>query len=192
MTENSYEGISPAEAQATLREIENLSVHVRKSIACGPFSTILILWGAIWMTGFAAEAFLPHQAGAIFTALDIAGIVATFAIPRYARRPMQSGRGDARIALFWLALFLYAVLWLWLLGDHDFARTGAYLSTVSMFGYVILGLWLSRFLLWLGLGVTALTIAGLHWLPGHFAVWMALTGGGSLMVAGFYIRRFWR
>jgi hypothetical protein len=61
-----------------------------------------------------------------------------------------------------------------------------------MFGYLVMGLWLGRFFLWLGLLVTATTLVGYYFVSDYFFLWMALTGGGSLIAAGVFIRKFWR
>ena len=74
----------------------------------------------------------------------------------------------------------------------DFKRSAAYFATVAMFGYVVGGLWLSRFFVCLGLAVTALTVLGLILFPEHFYLWMALIAGGSLILSGIYIRRAWK
>ena len=40
----------------------------------------------------------------------------------------------------------------------------------------------------IGLGATALTLAGYYFLPGHFYIWMAFVGGGSLLGPGLYLK----
>lgn len=65
--------------------------------------------------------------------------------------------------------------------------------TAVMFLYVVMGLWFEAwFLLWLGLGVTVLTVFGYQMLGEHFNFWMAATGGGSLFACGLYIQRAWK
>jgi hypothetical protein len=44
----------------------------------------------------------------------------------------------------------------------------------------------------MGLIVTALTIAGFFLLPAWFYLWMAIASGGSLILSGLFIRKFWR
>lgn len=60
-----------------------------------------------------------------------------------------------------------------------------------MFAYVVMGLWTDRFLMWLGLFVTATALAGYFLVNPYFCLWMAVTGGGALMVTGLYIRHRW-
>jgi hypothetical protein len=127
-------------------------------------------------------------------------------------RPRADSALGARIGIFWLVLFAYAVLWFFLLhseihpgrpgvsfdalsADNEEAvrqQLGVFCATIAMFAYVVGGLWLGRFFIWLGAGVTILTVAGYFFAPAWFNLWMAVTGGGSLIVAGLYIRRYWR
>jgi hypothetical protein len=69
----------------------------------------------------------------------------------------------------------------------------AAVSTVPMLAYVLMGLiGCGRYMIWLGLAVTAATVAGLVALPGFFYLWMAGVGGGALFVTGMRLRAGWR
>ena len=59
---------------------------------------------------------------------------------------------------------------------------------IGMF-YAIMGLWRGPRLLITGLALTVLTLAGFFFLPEYFQYWMAVTGGGSLILAGFWFRQ---
>jgi len=48
------------------------------------------------------------------------------------------------------------------------------------------------FFTYLGLFVTALTLAGLFVIPHYFNLWLAVTGGSSLILSGIYIHKYWR
>jgi hypothetical protein len=61
-----------------------------------------------------------------------------------------------------------------------------------MLCYVIAGLWFDTYLLWLGLVMTAFILVGLFCFAAIFWWWIAIFGGGTLIVSGFYIRYFWR
>jgi hypothetical protein len=69
---------------------------------------------------------------------------------------------------------------------------GAIGATVPMFAYVVMGLWLDHFMIWIGLAITGLTVLGLFLAPAWFWIWMAVMGGGSLVSTGFLIRNRWR
>jgi hypothetical protein len=108
-----------------------------------------------------------------------------------------------RIGIFWGALVGYFDLWIFLLWpffgadrlrslEYERAFT-AVIATVPMFAYVVMGLWRREdYIVWLGLGVTALTLIGLFFVPAWFFLWMAGLGGGALLLTGVLARRQWR
>jgi hypothetical protein len=55
--------------------------------------------------------------------------------------------------------------------------------------YASIGLWLGTRFVLTGLGVIALTLGGYFLLREHFLMWMALVGGGGLILAGFWLRK---
>lgn len=197
--------ISKSEAQLALDEINSALDRTRKAIACGPAAPILMLWGLIWIIGYSITHFAPEQAGVAWMILVFTGALSSWWAGVKLQSPVKSPN-DAKIGLFWLVLFAYAIAWLFLLApdglprgqewatQHPFTekQIGAFFATVPMFAYVVGGLWLSRFFVWLGLFVTLLTFLGYYLLHDYFNLWMAFTGGGSLFVAGLYMRRNWR
>jgi hypothetical protein len=203
--------ITKQEAHDSLAQIEDAITQTRNAIGQGAGGGILIVWGVIWALGYTADQFAPQAAPTLWPFLIVAGCLASwFWRPRPKSRVKSPN--SARIGLFWLVLFAYAVLWFFLLhseirpGRPGFhleslqgaeagavqGQLGVFFATVPMFAYVVGGLWLGRFFVWLGAGVTALTVAGYCFMPDWFNLWMAVTGGGSLIAAGLYVRRYWR
>ena len=192
------------EARASLIEIDGIAARIRKTIAAGVVAPLLILWGAIWAFGFAVTQFWPDAAGRLWTWLGIGGITASIFLGGWFRQTPNANPRRGRIGLSWLMLLAYAFVWLLLLVPSlarsagmghvpdQGHRISAFCCTVGMFGYIIMGLWLSRFLLWLGFLITALTLIGFFLLPGYFYIWMAITGGGALFAVGIYVRLAWR
>jgi hypothetical protein len=181
--------ISKQEAQESLAEIEKAISQTRK--AMGHFTGyILMIWGVVWTINFSAIQFFPHLSNWLWIALDAGGFIGTWICIRKSKSKFPCS-GGGRIGLAWMILFGYMILWGFLLHPNG-RESMAFYSTVCMFAYVMMGLWLSRFLLWLGLIVTALTVAGLYLLPDWFALWMAITGGGALFLAGLSICKSWK
>ncbi len=188
--------IDPAAARLALEDIERVAGRVRKVIAHGPASAMLMLWGCVWAAGFSITEFAPAHSGKGWIIVDLAGIIGSIVIALFPKTPI-AGKADLRVGIFWIVLFLYAGLWFWMLHPVNGRPAngnviGGYWATVPMFAYVVGGLWLSRFFVYLGLIVTLLTVLGLTLFPAHFNLWMAILGGGSLFVAGVFIRLNWR
>jgi hypothetical protein len=155
--------------------------------------------------GYSATQFYPAYAGLAWMGLITIGGVSSWVVGMRNQSSIQSENGR-RIGVFWLILFGYAAVWLLLLHPAKLPQgaewahyqpindrqISAFFATVPMFAYVVGGLWFGRFFVWLGAVVTAMTLFGFYCLPQWFQLWMALTGGGSLIAAGLYIRKSWR
>jgi hypothetical protein len=197
--------ITRDEARSALDEIENIGRQTRRAIAAGCAAPMLILWGVIWIIGFSAEQYLP-QSYRLWIVLDIAGIAGSCLLGAWSRKSPIKGPGQWRIGLSWLILFAYTGFWCFLVSAPGIppssGRTADWPAlernmavlwvTVCMFAYMIMGLWLDRFLLWLGALVTAATLIGYFYWPEYFFLWMAAAGGGSLVTSGVFIRKYWK
>jgi hypothetical protein len=184
--------VSPQEAQESLQAVRKAASQMRHSVAAGASPYYLILWGATWMVGYSLNYLIPSwHAGIVWLGLvTIAGAITWLLSYRFRSKIRLSG--GERIWQFWLFLWLYATLWWWIAWPTEPNQGSLLIVTVVMFGYVILGLWTDRTLTWVGLIVTALSMAGYYLLPDYFSLWMAFLGGGTLIGSGLYIRRAWK
>lgn len=187
--------VTREEARATLRNVESVAQLVRGKLATGMTGPILILWGAIWAACFGLTHFAPAVGPWAWLVGDALGIAGTIFLSRHAgAEAVRSASAQHlwwQVFWFWFFLFLYANIWLAVLWPWRVGHVGLFLVTLIMFAYVVLGLWLgSRFLLCLGLAVTALAGMGyaLSFLvPGYLDLWLGSTGGGALLVSGLYL-----
>lgn len=191
--------ISLEDAQGALNLVQESQSRLRKAISASYASGLLILWGGITLVGFVALHFLGGaRGGLIYTLLDVVGIAATVYLLRRAPHRTAIRGPESKIAGwhlwgFWLALALYGTLWALVLKPDSSIQLSAFLITLVMFAYVVMGLWfMSYFMVWLGLSVTALTLVGYILLPTYFHLWTGVLGGSALCGTGFYIRRCWR
>jgi len=207
MNEESVVPPNPEEARAALAEVDRVLTQTRLAIAQGPSAPLLILWGVIWMIADLTTQFYPPAMQWLWLLLDLVGIFGSWWLATRHRVQVKRPSGWGwRIGAFWGILFFYSSLWLWLLVPghwpqtaqqwNDFwpmyKRISAYGHTIPMFAYVVGGLWLGRFFVWLGLLVTALVLIGFCYVPDYFFLWLAATGGGSLVISGVFIRKFWK
>ena len=191
--------LSTKDAQDSLSEIKNITLQTQRSIIATYSNPYLILWGLIWMVAFSLTQFFHRFSGEIWMVFGGVGTVITLLICwRQTRSGSPFKVADAakfrgRILGFWLLLGLFTFMWLMLLKPIQGVQMGAFICRVVMFAYVVKGIWFeSNFLIYLGLVVTALTLAGYYLLEQYFSLWMAPTGGGALLVSGLYIRLRWR
>ena len=203
--------VSKDDAQSYLEQIQAIFGQTKKKIAVGSTAPLLILWGAIWFVAYLGTYVADllefkvycfrltsrisigiHTAGLCWMVLVPIGMVASWIIG-VSRAPVKSPH-DKNLGFSWLILFIYAILWLTLLWPWNDYQISAFLASLAMFAYVVMGLWADRLLFWLGLVVTLLIIVGFflfHYQP-LFWLWMAILGGGALAGTGLYIRKAWR
>jgi hypothetical protein len=185
--------VSSQEARESLGLIEDTQAGWRKAIGASYASGLLVLWGAIWIVGYVCLHFSLEIGGYVFMVLDILGIGGTLLIAR--RRPIRGPETQAAfrsLGGLWSFLALYGVIWIVLFRPDDGRQLGAFLCTLCMLGYVVIGLWFKNvFMIALALAVTALVLVGYYLLFSYFYLWAALTGGGTVLGTGLYIRR-WR
>lgn len=195
------EELAREDAQQSLAQVEEVAKRTRTMLAYRGGDTLFVLWGIIWVVGFTVSQFIPPASLWAWGTLVPVGVLVTLLV---SRQPVPVKSPDTRrltrrIGLMWVLLFLYVDLWVALLWPFlqpswpAFSRHFcAVATTVPMFAYVVMGLWLDNCMVWLGLGITALTVIGLVLVPAWFFLWMAVMGGGTLIATGLIIRRRWR
>jgi hypothetical protein len=99
-----------------------------------------------------------------------------------------------RTILFWPVVFMYAFVWLGIVKPGNGIELNAFLVTVIMFAYVVMGLWFGSWIMViLGVAVTAFTMVGFYLIPpGFYCLWMAVMAGGGLLGTGLYMKLRWR
>lgn len=191
--------LTSEEARLALADIEKTGKRMKQAMAADAFGYYLIVWGLVWVAGFGGTFLRPDRAGILWTVLVSLGILATATLGIASqRRPKirsSNHRAEGRqITLFWTAILVYAYTLAWMLPLRGEMAPVVVLVSVIMLGYVIMGLWARSLLLSLiGLGVTAATLLGWHLLqPLPFMLWMAIFGGGGLLIPGAVIQLRWR
>jgi len=180
--------ISPSEASKALREIsetERTSSSAQRYARAAPY---LILWGAIWFLGYGTT-YLDPRWSVVWLPLTIAGAVGSGWLgARTASREQRYDRWQswATVGAILIALCsLFAVL-----PRLDGPHIGAFFPITIGFGYAVVGIWhRATRLLITGIALTGLTLLGFFWVPSYFALWMAIVGGGGLILGGVWLRK---
>ncbi len=194
--------VTGKQAQEALQDVEAVARSVQGKRAYGIVAgPILILWGVVWIVCFALTHFSPRLAAWGWLVGDSLGIAGSLYLARLrggarAVRSESSKRIGWRLFWFWFLLFIYADIWLAVLWPWRQEQLGVFGVTLVMFAYVVMGLWLEmRFMLWLGLAVTVLAVAGYvvsFVVPGYLDIWLGLAGGSALLASGLYLTLRWR
>lgn len=180
--------ISTSEAAGALDSIERVVQRVKRSRIYRQASDFMILWGVLVFMGYALSYAVPRHAGMIWVCVQTTGVAATVALLALKRRGREAAP-DLRFAGALLLFFAFGLLWSVVLGTFGPRELAAFWATFFMFGYTVAGLWFGRGFIVLGLGVTALTVAGYFLAPASFDLFMAFADGGGLICCGLWMRR---
>jgi hypothetical protein len=189
--------VTNEEAVQSLAQVEQTIAKTRKAVAAAYSSPLLILWGLLLAAAYTATFLYVEYAAVIFWAMAMIGILAGLVVMRHIKRklPFKEPAGERiglRIGAMWWSLSLFVFIWLNILVPLNGMQINAFIVTAGMFGYIVLGLWLAAyFMVWLGLAVTAATLAGLFLLTPYYCLWMAVTTGGLIFATGLYLRIRW-
>jgi hypothetical protein len=152
----------------------------------------LWLWGLIWIAMAMLAEFRGLAGIRLFPWLSLLGVAVSVALGFLQSRQIRTPV-DKRFLAVLAAVFVFAAVTpLELRAPVDNQIIFAYIGLVVMLCYVISGIWFDSYLFWLGLAMAALILVGLWCFPGIFWWWIAVFGGGPLILTGFYIRYFWR
>lgn len=185
--------ITPEEAQAAL---DNIRQAATKSRTMQHFwAYYLLLWGILWMVGFLASQWQPRLINWIWIVVIVLGMVGSALLGITQGRQMRAAPGSqtaligSRLGIFNGVLYSFAILWLII-----FPLTSEQISmlwiTVVMFSSIIAGVWLQEPVsIWLGIGITLMSVIGYFLLPSYFYLWVAIFAGLPLIVASLFFLR---
>jgi hypothetical protein len=179
--------LSSNEAAQTLRDITDTERRSASAYGYNTASPHLILWGVVWAVGYGIDYARPNW-GAAWIPLVIAGSLGSFWIG-WRMKPTASRKSDWRSGATALAVVLFVSAIFAILPPHSNMQTGAFFPILVSLFYALIGIWLrAPRMMVLGAAVATLTMFGFFELPAQFAIWMAVVGGGGLMLGGIWLR----
>lgn len=144
----------------------------------------LILWGGIYAAAYTFGYFRPYQAGLAWAVLIPAATIGDVLIAR-----RDHGRINWAVFLGLFATFLaFISATALVMQPHDPRQMAAFVPLVVAAAYVVLGIGVGRRLVFTGLALGVLTLVGFLALPSIFMLWMAVVGGGALVLGGLWLR----
>ena len=144
---------------------------------------MMIVWGLVWLIcNWATWLGGPrwHLAWPVGVA-----IATVFTLVRARAGPRRRWRGLATVSV----IVAYALLTGLITGIHDSLTANAMVSLLVAASYVGLGIWTGARFAWIGLGLAAMICAGWFLDRAHLELWLAIGGGGALIVTGLWLRR---
>ncbi|MGA3156440.1 MAG: hypothetical protein ABSE43_02595 [Steroidobacteraceae bacterium] len=183
--------ISTQEAAEALQDIAQTQHRASNLRGYERGSPHLILWGLIWVLGYGTCYLAPTLANLTWLVLDIAGIAGSFLIGRAAARikSVASTGYGSRFAALGITIFAFIAATYYILQPHDSAQFGAFPALFVALIYSVIGIWRGSRWAIVGIALGLCTVAGYAFLKEYFMLWMAVVGGGTLIMTGFWLRR---
>lgn len=180
--------IDAGEAALSLQHIAETERRTREALYYAGGSLILILWGVSWAAGYAITYVSPRHANLAWGIINGLAIAVMIALG-YLRSRRRPARWDWRATHAFIIVSAFGLFTEWLLGNSQWREIGLFWPVLAMAGYMVAGLWLGRFYLLCGASVILLSLMGYFWSGQWFPLWMAVIGGGSLILGGLWLRR---
>ncbi len=179
--------LSPQQAASTLRDIHDTQRRSQERYGNQTAAPHLIWWGIIWAIGYGLS-ISPRWAGPAWDALVPIGIVGSLWLGAR-RAPVRAKPLDPRYIATAVAIFLFFTAMFLVLPPASGEQVGALVPLLVALIYVLLGIFSAGpRMTWTGVAIGVFTVAGYLALPQHFAAWMAVVGGGGLILGGIWMR----
>jgi hypothetical protein len=180
--------VTPADAEHTLRDISSTARASAAFYGYRVASPHLILWGIIWVIGYGASFFYP-QATMTWPLLTVIGVAGSCYFGWQARRAGRS-RPGWRYGATGLAVFLFIAALFAVMPPRTDAQVSAFYPILVALFYCLVGIWTDgRRMIVAGTAIAVLTLGGYFYLAQIFTLWMAIVGGGALILGGIWLRR---
>ena len=181
--------IQPEEAARALRDAEAAADRSAAAVGYQRSRQYLILWGLVWAMGNLA-AFLRLPLGPYaFPALMLIGVVGSFIIG------MRAGRDGRRRNYALQSLVIAAAFVLFANGVQvvaeirSLAVAEAVICLAIGAGYMVMGVYMGWRMSAVGVALMIAVITGWLYAREQFFLWMALAGGGGLILGGLWLRK---
>lgn len=182
--------LSSEEAAKTLSQAESARRRSYELYFYHRSSPHLMLWGTIWVLGYGGTGLFPYYSGYLWDALIVIGVACGFWIGR-CRRVQGSTAGPRawRLVVLALIIIFFVSATYRIMQPHFAKQFCAYPALITGTVYMALGLWSGLRYVITGGAVVALTLIGFYTVDPHlYFFWMAVVGGGSMILAGFWFR----
>ena len=179
------------EASALLASVAGTEKRTREFLVYARAGDYMILWGLLWVVGFAFSDSLGVYTRTMWWTLDAIGIAGTAWITWRAISCRDSKAAPAVIVRVLVAIFVFigfGTLWVSLthFGWREQAAFWPSFVTACLF---VLGLWAGRAFVLVGALLFAATMGGYFWIGPWLDLWLAVTCGGALIAGGLWLRR---
>jgi len=176
------------EAASALKDASAAAGRANAAYGYRLASGYLILWGLVWTVANVATQLSPRLGGFVWLGGVIVGVLGSVAVGL--RKPAQGLPGRA-----WKSLLIAAAI-------VGFSWGSTLISPPQSFGqgeavacmavgaiYIAMGAGAGLRISAVGAAIIAATLAGWFFAREYFCLWMAVSGGGGLILGGLWLRK---
>lgn len=178
--------ISGNEAKEALAVIENIQRKTDRKVAGEGSFPQLLLWGSIWFIFPMLMHFKVQPFWWPFMLFPLGGIATT--VIALSKRHSVNNPANRKVGVLWWVLYLFIGLLAFMLKPSTVQDGYSFGCTAAMLVFIVMGFYSDRFFLFLGFVVTVFVLLGQYVFTDIYWPWMAVTGGGSLLGAAFYLK----
>jgi hypothetical protein len=175
--------LSPDDAAAALRDIDVAQARSHRLRGYQNGAPHFFIWGIVWFVGYGLTDIFG-RANAIWAVLVPIGVIAGIVANRGAPGAASWRYAATALAIFAFLFATFAVMW-----PISGRQISAFIPLVIALFYVVGGIWAGPRYVIAGMAVAVLTLAGYFFIGAHFLAWMAIVGGGALILAGLWLRK---
>ena len=146
------------------------------------------LWGIIWIIGYTGSELYRQHAGMVWLLLNLIGIAAGFFIQKAGHSAGKSFHTASQYIGASVSAAVFVAATYFIFQPVRGEQLDAFPPLLIAFIYTLAGLWRGIRFTVAGILLTALTVCGYAFLAQHFALWMAVVGGTTLLTTGFWLR----
>jgi hypothetical protein len=181
--------IDPKEASSALSDINDMVARVRQSRIYDLASQFMVVAGLFVVAGNLLTFFVPRYAAYIWPSVNVLTLLVSAVVSMFDRRRTGVHSFDFRVFVAFVLFYAFGLLCTAVLGHFGPRQMGTFWPIYFMLFYSIAGLWFGRAFIYIGLGITALTLIGYFFITGDiFLIWMAMVNGGGLILSGLWMR----
>ncbi len=184
------------EAAKALADIDKASDRVFKLQGYHHGAPHFIIWGLVWLFANCGSYFMPDNEKYFwpvglafgFLASMTVGILTSRKWPKGAVASAAERRFGSRMGMTAGVVMAFIVAIVFIARPESAREVNAMISIVFPFLYMAGGVWAGWRLFAIGFLTAVAIIGGYVWVPEHFALWMGVFGGGSLIAGGVWLR----
>jgi hypothetical protein len=180
--------LTSKEAAETLFEIERTTRRSTAVFRYRESSPHFFIWAAAWAVGYVGTYVSPQHAGWIWLAVIGLGMTGSLLVGVRSDPKFLVSRSNGWRVMGVFAFIQGFITSVMLVMHGQGWEVGVLIPLLIGAMYAAIGLWAGLRYVIAGAAVMVLTLVGFFFVPQYLCLWMAVVGGGVLLLSGIWMR----